>query len=203
MIDKLVNIFVNKQINSGRIQSKDFSVYAYGYILILETIVIIMIEVMIGLLFDELYTVLLFALFFIPLRSYCGGWHAKKAGICIILSNFTVMTVVVAVKLQWVNWSSLELVIGELICFGIIFCLSPVESKNKKLCEKEKKKYRKKAHLILEVHFVVFILFVLKNIRIMIEVIILVHIIQGIALILERIRYIIPKIRKSKKVASQ
>ena len=68
---------------------------------------------------------------FVPLRSFCGGYHAKKAWKCIALSNISIMSAILfADFIARFNISLIWFLAGEVILGIIIMHLSPVESCN-------------------------------------------------------------------------
>lgn len=78
MILRVVDFILDRQLKNGMISGEDTSVYRYGYTLVLEVMINIIIAIIIGLISGELVSVALFMVMFIPLRSYCGGYHASK-----------------------------------------------------------------------------------------------------------------------------
>ncbi len=184
MILKVVDFILDRQLENGMISGEDTSVYRYGYTLVLEVMINIIIAIMIGLISGELVSVLLFMVMFIPLRSYCGGYHASKTWICIILSNIAVAGVVLVVKKFQFAVDYIPLLTAEVIGTAVILLLAPIQSEAKKLSDNEKQVYKKYVRFILIIELVFalifFLIFKLNKYGL---IIIMVHIIQAVSLL--------------------
>ena len=184
MILKVVDFILDRQLENGMISGEDTSVYRYGYTLVLEVMINIIIAIMIGLISGELVSVLLFMVMFIPLRSYCGGYHASKTWMCIILSNIAVAGVVLVVKKFQFAVDYIPLLTAEVIGTAVILLLAPIQSEAKKLSDNEKQVYKKYVRfiLIIELVFAIifFLIFKLNKYGL---IIIMVHIIQAVSLL--------------------
>lgn len=184
MILRVVDFILDRQLKNGMISGEDTSVYRYGYTLVLEVMINIIIAIIIGLISGELVSVALFMVMFIPLRSYCGGYHASKTWICIILSNIAVAGVVLAVKKFQLAVDYVPLLAAEVICAAVILLLAPIQSEAKKLSDNEKQVYKKYVRfiLIIELAFalIFFLIFRLNKYGL---IIVMVHIIQAVSLL--------------------
>ena len=87
MLNKISNLIVNVLINKKSIEEKDRPIYLYGAMLLLSTLAGILSIIIISLVFFDFITVLVFFIFFIPLRVHAGGYHCKKYSSCFIVSN--------------------------------------------------------------------------------------------------------------------
>lgn len=181
MIDKIVNLFLQHQLNMESIQKEDVSVYRYGYTLMLEGIVNMFVALLIAILLEEVKVFFCFFLLFMPLRSFCGGYHAKKAWQCVVLSNTVV--VLASILSKQLEFSNIVAVVLEIICFLVIFIFSPVESKNKKLSEKEKKYYKIYAIGILVFEIILESIFFIVQWKRLVYLVVLVHLIQAVSLV--------------------
>lgn len=47
----------------------------------------------------------MFSCIFIPLRMYCGGWHASKSWACSVLSNIIIVFVMIIDKYKIIRMS--------------------------------------------------------------------------------------------------
>lgn len=158
MIEKLVDNFIKYQSECGVIFDEEVSIYRYGYVLLLETVVNIILSIGIGLVMKDVLSVLIFLLSFIPLRSYAGGYHANRAWQCIILSNLCVFIVLVLARvINSLNCANLLLGL-EVFAGIIILLLAPVNSKNKILSSNERKFYKKIVFCILILQYALWFL---------------------------------------------
>lgn len=140
MIEKFVDYLVEKQVCLGIIQDINISIYRYGYVLMLEGSINIFISILLGLLLGKIKNCLLFFLFFVPLRSFCGGYHAKKTWQCVVLSNLVLMSAVI--MSNWIlqfDFSLRFYILGIILLGSVIFCFSPIDDRNKRLNDSEKK----------------------------------------------------------------
>lgn len=184
MILRVVDFILDRQLKNGMISGEDTSVYRYGYTLVLEVMINIIIAIIIGLISGELVSVALFMVMFIPLRSYCGGYHASKTWICIILSNIAVAGVVLAVKKFQLAVDYVPLLAAEVICTAVILLLAPIQSEAKKLSDNEKQVYKKYVRFILIIELVfAIIFFLIFRLNKYGLIIVMVHIIQAVSLL--------------------
>lgn len=148
MLEKIAEKLVNRQKDIGIIQDSDINIYKYGYVLAMETALNIIIGIAIGFVFHAIATVLLFWLLYIPLRTYGGGWHASKSWACSLISNVVLIAVILASDLVFRNYIWCYIA-AELACIVVIVLFAPVDTKEKRLTENEKKSYKKIVVLII------------------------------------------------------
>lgn len=159
MITKITNYLVNKGLQNSVISEDDISVYLYGYTLILEMAVNIIISIIIGLVFQSLLSVIVFLLVFMPLRSYSGGYHANSALACTIISNVTIAVAVIVVKYELLNGVVEYVPIIEALIVMLISLMSPVDTANKRLSKSEKKRCQSIVVFILLIAYIFQIVF--------------------------------------------
>ena len=87
MIARLARVFVEFQVSIGLIKEEDANIYQYGYTVMVEMALSIVISICLGVWLGQVRDILFFLCMFLPLRSYCGGYHADKAWKCMLLSN--------------------------------------------------------------------------------------------------------------------
>lgn len=148
LADKITKCFVKNSI----VSYEDQEIYTYGLHQGIIMIVNILTFILIGLSFRMIRESLMFMIFYIPLRTYAGGYHAKTPTSCYILSIFMIILVLLAVKT--VSWT-ISIIIGISLLSGIIiFALSPVEDKNKPLSDSQMIRYRQMARAILAIELI-------------------------------------------------
>lgn len=79
MIDELINKVVELGIREKRIPITQKNIYLYGYTVLFETSISMVCSLLIAALFSKIVELLAFLTFFIPLRSYGGGYHSKSS----------------------------------------------------------------------------------------------------------------------------
>ncbi|MBQ9610598.1 MAG: accessory gene regulator B family protein [Lachnospiraceae bacterium] len=144
MIEKLADKMIEFQVSKGTIHSEDANIYRYGYILLFEIIINIFISFLMGILLGKIQEVIFFLLLFITLRSFCGGYHAKRIWECIVLSN-AVMACAIVINIYFGKYVlPVLLYVTIVIVLSVIICsMAPVDNKNKRLNEKERIFYKK------------------------------------------------------------
>lgn len=146
MVDRLVHVILDYQITNGTLKEDEKSVYQYGYTLLLEKMINTMVAFIICILTGRWIEVLLLLLCIIPLRSYAGGWHAKKFLNCSLISNAVILVgininLIIELKVYYY-------IFIEAIIFAIIVSIAPVQHNNKELSNNERVAYRKKSIFI-------------------------------------------------------
>lgn len=126
--------------------AEDKELYRYGIQQGLNLALNILTTMIIGCLFGMFYSSVLFLLSYMPLRSFCGGYHAKTHFRCYIYS--VVMITCILLVAKYLTFSALVYEILILVGFTVILLLAPVEDQNKTLDSDEKRMFRKKACII-------------------------------------------------------
>lgn len=180
MISKVVGCILEEQSKRQIISEEDISVYQYGYTLMLEVLINMVISAILGLVMGELRNVVFFILMFMPLRSYCGGYHAPKAWICVILSNIVIAGAALAAKYLEFKTGYAVLIMAEIVSTVAIVFFAPMQSETKQLNHGEVQKYKKYGRRILgaELLFALLIFVVFGTNKYGI-VIVLAHIVQA------------------------
>ncbi|HHX11968.1 MAG TPA: hypothetical protein GX731_04040, partial [Clostridiales bacterium] len=78
---RLVDILLNNKI----IKEKERDIYAYGFQIIISSMIGILIVGAIGLIFIRFIESVLFLVVFISIREYTGGYHAKTFLSCSVI----------------------------------------------------------------------------------------------------------------------
>jgi len=142
MFNKLASSIVSRMERNAEIPPGDREIYLFGVWQGLFMLLNIATMILIGLISGAFLYVLVFALAYIPLRSFAGGYHAKTQVRCYIAS--IIMMVFVARASIILPLDSL-LVAALLIVFSVlIIALAPVGNANKPLDDLEIKAYKTK-----------------------------------------------------------
>ena len=115
---------------------EDKEVYRYGIQQGLNLTLNILTTIIIGVLCGMVYPSLMFLICYMPLRSFCGGYHAKTHLRCYIYSVIMITCILLVAKYTTFNIVLYEILV--LISLIIILLLAPVEDENKKLDNVEK-----------------------------------------------------------------
>lgn len=188
MIEKLVDLMINKQLKDKTLILEDEKIYRYGYILLCEVILNSIIAFSIGLIFNDLKIVVFFLLMYIPLRSFCGGWHADKIWKCTIISNIIILLQILGKRLILHNMTIGMLIGFYLLCLLCILFIAPVETAAKKIDKNERCLYRTKIYWITFVQTVILIILALFDVKEFVFSLTCVYVVQNIMLLLELIK---------------
>ena len=139
---------VDKMLDYHVIAEDDRIIYLYGIkegLTILQNIII---SIVLGILFNNLFQTFIFLIAYIPLRSFAGGYHAASVKKCMVYS----LILIILLEYYFVFSYLLEyryLFPALLIAMGVIFKYAPLQSENKPLSFKENRCYARKTKRIL------------------------------------------------------
>lgn len=155
MVQKMVERIIKRQVENSTIPEDEVSIYRYGYFLLLEVLFNIIVSLVIGMVFRDVLTVVLFLGIYIPIRTYSGGWHASSLWKCSVISGFIVAGSELAVMFLPQYVPVPVYIFAALLCMSVVFILSPADSDAKPLNEGEKRTCRRKTGIILAVHLAI------------------------------------------------
>lgn len=158
MLAKISRHIVDWQICRGILKEEERAVYQYGYELLLNQVINILIAALIAIAFKAPEAVIIFLLSYIPLRSFCGGYHAGTNLTCTIVSAFILCSVcLITGYVQGsflLNWYPISFAVSGYF----IFRYAPVEDRNKPLDKTETMRYRSRSRIIWGIQTVIGIL---------------------------------------------
>ena len=169
------------------ISKEEVAIYRYGYILVCEVFINIIIAAIIAGISGEWLLITLFCVIYIPLRSFCGGWHADKLWKCTIYSNFIIILMIIGAEYMVQAFTGILLFVLFIICLLGILCMAPMDTKSKPISKEERKVYKNKIHVIVLVHLFIFIAMVLAKWNTIMYVIDFSYVTQVVMLFLEKI----------------
>ncbi len=186
MIHKITDQMVENQVQKQMINSEEINIYRYGYILVFEVVSNIILALVMGIILRKMDIILFFLFLYIPLRSFCGGWHADKIWKCTLVSNFILLLEVLCVEYIVKNIDAWALILVFLVNIIIVICMAPVQSMSKKISEKENRVYKKKIFLIVVIHVIMMAIIILLRLQDYIFATTYVYCIQVAMLLLEK-----------------
>ena len=147
----------------NKFSTEDKELYRYGIQQGLNILLNIITTIIIGALCGMIFPSIIFLLSYMPLRSFCGGYHAKTHMHCYICSIIMITGILLIAK-----YFTFDIIVYEfllLISLILIFLLAPIEDRNKALDKDEKRIFRKKSyaiailevfiyHIFLIIHFI-------------------------------------------------
>lgn len=138
------------------IQQRD--VYVYGLEVILLNGSLLLLFFITSLLCGAMTNFWAYLIFFLPLRIFSGGYHAKSSESCFVLSTIMYglsIAITFFFPLLYQNW---KWIIAGIISIIVILALSPMVNENNPLTQSQRKRNRIIVCILLAVDLVTFIL---------------------------------------------
>lgn len=158
MIQRISESIVSWQIKKNVLTDEQRALYLYAYEVMLNQTINVLIAVLIAIALKAPMPVFVFLVSYIPLRSYCGGYHARTNGGCTVVSAFLIILVCLV---ESVLTGELAIILPPLclvISGALIFKFAPAPDKNKPLDEAETNYYRVKSRTVWFIEAVIGIL---------------------------------------------
>lgn len=124
----------------GIISESDFDLYEYGFNMGITVLLNLISTIVIGVIVGKVFESIAFLVFYIPLRSYAGGYHASTPRRCYFISIVIIMEM-----LLFIGYVDLSIIYIILLLVGMVVCFAfaPVEDKNKPLDRDEISVFKK------------------------------------------------------------
>ena len=168
-------------IENGSINSEDREIFAYGIRRLILISFMILTFTVIGIVMNGLLNILIFLIFFIPLRKYAGGFHCEGQLNCYMGSCLCVILAIIIAR-EFNNYNFL-LILSAISAISII-TFAPVQDRHKKLTENEKKVFKRKTLILLAIDAIICIIFSLLKLFPFLKLIIVGVLIEGLLIIL-------------------
>lgn len=182
MFTKLSERTVNRLICKNIIKDNEQDIYQYGLNRFFTICLNIVTILVLGIIFNQIIQCIIFALSFMVLRTYTGGYHAKTPVRCYITTLISIIITLSVIKFIPIN---------RFVCLGLlifscllIMLLSPIGCSNKPLDEIEVVVYKRRAVIICIVEASAALILLALNIPFVYIPIVFSHTLIGIALIL-------------------
>ncbi len=157
--ESIVFILIRNKILS--IENRD--VYVYGMEVILLNTILMLTLLGISIVGNGLVYFWGFLLFFVPIRTFAGGYHAKRSETC-MLTSVGVYTVGMFVYKHFPNlYTSTTILCLFLMACSVLLLCSPHENVNHPLTELQRKRNRQFVWGIVIVDIIVFVIFSILN----------------------------------------
>jgi len=159
----------------------DLEIMEYGLYVLISKIIFMTTIIITGIFFDELVSVILFTLFYTPIRSFAGGIHAETPSRCYVLS--LIMLISVAVFSKYVLLPRYIVYTISIISFALIAGFAPVETQNKPLDDIEIKVYGKRTLILSFAELVIGIVFEVLSFKLVLNNVMLAFVVINVMLI--------------------
>ncbi|NMB30547.1 MAG: accessory gene regulator B family protein [Clostridiales bacterium] len=155
-MEKVVEGIVSILHKNSIVNDENIDVVRYGIEIVLLKILFFLTILFIGIITNNVVNILIFMLFYKPLRTYAGGYHAKTRIGCYIVSVLMLLLMLISVRFVSMFDALTNAVYVIAVISGvIIWILAPVETSNKPLDSAEKSRYRLISRIVLLVEFII------------------------------------------------
>lgn len=151
MITSLAQYIADFLLKNDIIISEKLDIYIYGFEIMISSIISILIGLLLGIAFSQLFECTLFLIVFILMRSYSGGYHANTYLKCNVIFAANIFIAMLVLRLNFVYTFYLHIIICA-VCLALLIRFSPIKNKYKPLTYKECKKH-KITSVIIEICF--------------------------------------------------
>lgn len=148
MLKKLSVHIVDWQVRRNYLPDHKRELYEYAYEIMLNQVINILTAVLIAIVLRAPVPVILFLASYIPMRSYCGGYHAGTNGGCTVISAVLICIVCLGTKLFSGITAAAVSAVSFLVTGLLVFRYAPVEDRNKPLDDAEKSRYRRRGRIV-------------------------------------------------------
>lgn len=145
---------------------EDRDIYVYGLEAILLNSLLLIAMFLVSLPFGAVMHFLGFVVFFIPLRMFVGGYHAKRSETCFVVSVVIYVITLVITMFNPYIYRNRWLMVVTIISLVILLVWSPVINPKHPLADYQIKRNKKIAYTIIALEFALFLVFCKLNLTI-------------------------------------
>lgn len=160
-------------------------IFRYGIAQGVHYLEVLSLIITISIIVGTIKSVLLFLVFFFPLRVNAGGYHARSRRKCTMISSILILLMGSGVNYLLVNK------ISVLICIAffalIIWFLSPVRSVSRELEDVEVLKYRRRTRVAILIELTILVIAVKARVALVTGVLFFVFLSVALLLFLGRV----------------
>lgn len=145
-------------IKNKIVDIKQRDVYVYGLEVILLNGSLLIVFLITSLLCGAMINFWAYLIFFLPIRIFSGGYHAKSSESCFVLSTIMYglsIAITIFFPLLYQNW---KWTVAGIISVIVILALSPMVNENNPLTQSQQKRNRIIVCILLAADLVTFIL---------------------------------------------
>lgn len=171
MLGRLSQRFADKLVDFGIISESDIEIYVFGFYQIVMLLLNVVTTLLLGVAFRLIVPCIILNVAYIFIRISAGGYHADTPVKCYIYS--TLMVAVLLSVIKWIHIPNAVLASILVISGIVILVLAPVETENNPLDEIEKKVYRKRSLIVLNIEILVCILLEIISKKRIVQIVVL------------------------------
>ncbi len=137
---------------------KNREIYVYGTEVILLNVSLLIVTFIISALENGFLHFISFLIFFIPIRIFSGGYHAKHSETCFLLSTVAYTVTLFIVKWKPYMYKNIEVLIFLGVAVACILRWSPLKNPRHPLADYQCKRNKKILFGIIAVDFALFVM---------------------------------------------
>lgn len=144
-MDKLIDVIMEKLLSGGFVKEDEADIVRFGLELNIMKLIISAAMLAAAVVFRSAPAALVFMAVYPPLRSCCGGYHARTRIVCFILSMAVMSLVIAASRLMH---GKASLIAGTAFAAAgvlLIILFAPVDTPNKPFDDIERKVFRRRS----------------------------------------------------------
>lgn len=149
MINNLSAQLTNRLIAKGTISENEQELYCYGFFMLLSQLLYFILAAVFGLILGCFFESVIFYIAFQFIRRYAGGYHAKTETRCEIMSALSITACIVVIRMSTTYNFNIVILCLAAVATIFIAVLSPLDTPEKPLSEKEFRYFRKISWIIL------------------------------------------------------
>ncbi len=149
-------------VENGNIRKEYEAVYQYAFQSVLVLGINVLMSLVIGIILDRVGYCVLFLCAMIPLRSNAGCYHASNLAVCYILSFTSLITTLLLVD-KTGSYCAAALATVAVVSTVLIIIYAPLDTKNRRLDDDERKRIGSKARWTVSVELLLGFLFLTVN----------------------------------------
>ncbi len=159
MINKIADLVLNNLSKNNKINAENREIYAYALENFISGLITWIVFSLVSILLKLPDKMIIFVVFYAPIRKFAGGYHAKTRVGCLLLSLLsTLMLIYMSIFIS----KSAMWYIGTIVCLLLsiilIFAFAPVDHHNRRLsAEKKHLNKRVSRYIIVAESFMVII----------------------------------------------
>lgn len=141
-------------------------IYVYAFEVVLLNSILLMTLLTISLFREQYLFFACYLCFFVPLRVFTGGYHAKKSEICLVMSVASYVLAMILVNNNVLLFNNAIMIFITAILMLLMFLYSPIENINHLLDEARNKRNRIISRVIVLIDFTLLIVFYINGMAI-------------------------------------
>lgn len=164
MLRKIAEYSTQLLIRNDVIREKQRAIYIYGFELFWSTFFGGFSILLLGSVLGYLDQAIFFLLFFLPIRTFAGGYHAKSYRNCFLITNIIAFSCIILTEiLVEITLPRSWVFILDVLSLVYIWSYAPIVFKSHPMKIETIKKNRKYAHILILLEAFICIYLIIKN----------------------------------------